>query len=157
MKLHHIKLLSILLTVLLTSCKESADTPPFNFFCKIKLINKDGSSPLKENRDRISEITVSLIKPLNNDAKIIDVSYLEYNECLSIQVQEWEATIKNGGDYEQEYSIEIQYPEDIRKGKDTIRIKYRFKDSRPSAIEAFCNDKKPQYMDVDATYFEVEN
>ncbi|WP_291596645.1 hypothetical protein [Bacteroides sp.] len=153
MKLHHIKLLSFLLAVLLTSCKESVDTPPFNFFCEVKLINKDGSSPLKENRDKISEITVDLIKPQNNDTQIIGVSYIEYYECLRIQI----ADIKNGGNYEREYSIEIQYPENIRKGKDTIRIKYQFKDHRSSVIGAFYNDKKAQYMEADATYFEIEN
>lgn len=47
--------------------------------------------------------------------------------------------------------------EEIRRRKDTIRIKYRFKDYRPSIIEAFYNDKKPQYMGTDVTYFEVEN
>ena len=70
MKLHHIKLLSFLLAVFLTSCKESTDTPPFVFRCLVKLVNEDGSLPLEENKDKTSEITINLIKPTDNNAQI---------------------------------------------------------------------------------------
>lgn len=157
MKLYHIKLLSFLLVVFQTSCKESTDTPPLVFQCKVKLVNKDGSLPLKENKDKISEITVNLIKPTDNNVQIDNVYFLAYDDCLNIQILDRKATIKNDGNYEQEYRLEVQYPEEIRKRKDMIKIIYRFKDYRPSVTEAFYNDKKPQYMNTDATYFEVEN
>lgn len=157
MKLYHIKLLSFLLSVFLTSCKESTDTPPFVFQCQVKLVNEDGSLPLKENKDKISEITINLIKPTDNNAQIENMFYLDYDGCLNIQILDRKVTIKNDGNYDQEYRLEIQYPEEIRRRKDTIRVKYRFKDYRPSIIEAFYNDKKPQYMGTDVTYFEVEN
>lgn len=44
--------------------------------------------------------------------------------------------------YEQEHIFGILDLEDIRQEKDAIRIKYQFKDSRPSVIEAFYNDKE---------------
>lgn len=157
MRLYHIKLLSFLIVVFLTSCKESTDTPPFVFQCQVKLVNKDGSLPLKKNKDKISEITINLIKPTDNNTQIENMFYLDYDDCLNIQILDRKATIKNDGNYDQEYRLEIQYPEEIRRRKDTIRIKYRFKDYRPSIIEAFYNDKKPQYMGTDVTYFEVEN
>lgn len=157
MKLYHIKLLSFLLAVFLTSCKENSDTPPFVFQCQVKLVNEDGSLPLEENKDKISEITINLIKPTDNNAQIKIVFYLDYDGRFNIQVLDRKATIKNDGNYDQEYRLEIQYPEEIRRRKDTIRVKYRFKDYRPSIIEAFYNDKKPQYMGTDVTYFEVEN
>ena len=157
MKLHHIKLLSFLLAVFLTSCKESTGTPPFVFRCLVKLVNEDGSLPLEENKDKTSEITINLIKPTDNNAQIENMLYLDYDGNLNIQILDRKATIKNDGNYDQEYRFEIQYPEEIRRRKDTIRIKYRFKDYRPSIIEAFYNDKKPQYMGTDVTYFEVEN
>ncbi|MCS2591108.1 hypothetical protein NXX56_07090 [Bacteroides thetaiotaomicron] len=112
---------------------------------------------LEENKDKTSEITINLIKPTDNNAQIENMLYLDYDGNLNIQILDRKATIKNDGNYDQEYRFEIQYPEEIRRRKDTIRIKYRFKDYRPSIIEAFYNDKKPQYMGTDVTYFEVEN
>lgn len=83
----------------------------------MKLINEDGSSPLQENKDKINQITVNLLSPINKDTQITDISYLTYYNCLNIQVREWEACIKHKGNYEQEYILEIQYPEEIRKEK----------------------------------------
>ena len=86
MKLHHIKLLSFLLAVFLTSCKESTDTPPFVFRCLVKLVNEDGSLPLEENKDKTSEITINLIKPTDNNAQIENMLYLDYDGNLNIQI-----------------------------------------------------------------------
>ena len=114
MRLHKTKLLYVLFTLfILIGCKESTDTPPFIFNCKVKLINEDGSSPLQENKDKINQITVNLLSPINKDTQITDISYLTYYNCLNIQVREWEACIKHKGNYEQEYILEIQYPEEI--------------------------------------------
>lgn len=158
MRLHQSKLLYFLLTVfVLISCKESTDTPPFIFHCKVKLINKDGRSPLSENKDKINQITVNLLKPINNDAKVTDISYIEYYNCLDIQIEERDACLKNNGNYEQEYILEIQYPEVIRKEKDTIKIKYQFKNVSPSIIGAYYNDKKPTDTSVHDVTFEIEN
>ena len=96
---------------------------------------------LEENKDKTSEITINLIKPTDNNAQIENMLYLDYDGNLNIQILDRKATIKNDGNYDQEYRFEIQYPEEIRRRKDTIRIKYRFKDYRPSIIEAFYNDK----------------
>lgn len=117
MKLHHIKLLSFLLAVFLTSCKESTDTPPFVFRCLVKLVNEDGSLPLEENKDKTSEITINLIKPTDNNAQIENMLYLDYDGNLNIQILDRKATIKNDGNYDQEYRFEIQYPEEIRRKK----------------------------------------
>ena len=95
---------------------------------------------MQENKDKINQITVNLLSPINKDTQITDISYLTYYNCLNIQVREWEACIKNKGNYEQEYILEIQYPEEIRKEKDTIKIKYQFKNARPSIVEAHYND-----------------
>lgn len=158
MKLHQTKLLYVLFTLfILIGCKESTDIPPFIFNCKVKLINKDGSSPLSENKDKINQITVNLLKPINNDAKVTDISYLEYYNCLDIQIREWEACIKNNGNYEQEYILEIQYPKVIREEKDTIKIKYQFKNARPSIIEAYYNDLRPANISVNDVTFEIDN
>ena len=94
MKLHHIKLLSFLLAVFLTSCKESTDTPPFVFRCLVKLVNEDGSLPLEENKDKTSEITINLIKPTDNNAQIENMLYLDYDGNLNIQILDRKATIK---------------------------------------------------------------
>lgn len=155
MKLHHIKLLYFLLSVSLTSCKESADIPPFNFLCRMKLVTEDGRLPLKENKDKISKIMVNLIKPQDSDVQINDVFYLDYYDCLNIQIMD--RKVSNSSNYEREYSIQVCYPEEIRKGKDTIKVKYQFDGSRPSIIEAFYNNEEPQYMGSDAIYFEVKN
>ena len=141
----------------LIGCKENTDTPPFIFNCKVKLINEDGSSPLQENKDKINQITVNLLSPINKDTQITDISYLTYYNCLNIQVREWEACIKNKGNYEQEYILEIQYPEEIRKEKDTIKIKYQFKNARPSIVEAHYNDIRATDTSVNDVTFEIEN
>lgn len=158
MKSHCIRLFYFLfITFLLTSCKESTDTPPFSLCFDIKLINEDGSSSLKKNRDLTDEITVILLKPINDAAEITDISYLDYHDCLKIQVIEWGAASKNDGNYEQEYIMEIQYPEEIRNNTDTLKIKVQFKNARPLIIEAFYNDKRPKYVGLDVTSFEIEN
>lgn len=110
MKLHHIKLLSFLLAVFLTSCKESTDTPPFVFRCLVKLVNEDGSLPLEENKDKTSEITINLIKPTDNNAQIENMLYLDYDGNLNIQILDRKATIKNDGNYDQEYRFETNIP-----------------------------------------------
>ena len=108
MRLHKTKLLYVLFTLfILIGCKENTDTPPFIFNCKVKLINEDGSSPLQENKDKINQITVNLLSPINKDTQITDISYLTYYNCLNIQVREWEACIKNKGNYEQEYILDF--------------------------------------------------
>lgn len=87
MRLHKTKLLYVLFTLfILIGCKENTDTPPFIFNCKVKLINEDGSSPLQENKDKINQITVNLLSPINKDTQITDISYLTYYNCLNIQV-----------------------------------------------------------------------
>lgn len=158
MRLHKTKLLYVLFTLfILIGCKENTDTPPFIFNCKVKLINEDGSSPLQENKDKINQITVNLLSPINKDTQITDISYLTNYNCLNIQVREWEACIKNKGNYEQEYILEIQYPEEIRKEKDTIKIKYQFKNARPSIVEAHYNDIRATDTSVNDVTFEIEN
>lgn len=158
MEHYHIKLsYFLLIAFVLTCCKESVDTPPFIFHCKVKLISEDGSSFFEKNKDKINQIKVTLLKPLNNDVKVTAVSYLEYYNCLDIQIQEWEACIKNNGNYEQEYIWEIQYPEVIRKKKDTVKIKYQFKNACPSIIEAYYNDIKPTDTSTNDVTFTIKN
>lgn len=155
--MHLIKLLSFLFLIfLLNSCKESTDMPPFNFNCNVKIINKDESSPFKEYKDKIREITVKLLSPLNNDINI-DMSYNGYYDCLNIQLQEWGAVNKNNGSYEREYVMEIQFPEEIRDKKDVIRVRILFEKGYPFLKEAYYNDIKPKYMGLDETFFEIEN
>lgn len=110
MKLHHIKLLSFLLAVFLTSCKESTDTPPFVFRCLVKLVNEDGSLPLEENKDKTSEITINLIKPTDNNAQIENMLYLDYDGNLNIQILDRKATIKNDGNYDQSIDSKSNIP-----------------------------------------------
>lgn len=121
----------------------------------MKLVTEDGRLPLKENKDKISKIMVNLIKPQDSDVQINDVFYLDYYDCLNIQIMD--RKVSNSSNYEREYSIQVCYPEEIRKGKDTIKVKYQFDGSRPSIIEAFYNNEEPQYMGSDAIYFEVKN
>lgn len=157
MKQHYIKLLCFLFTAfLLTGCKESVDAPPFNLFLTIKLINENGSSPLKENRDKVGDIKVNLIKPINDTAKS-SILYLDYYDCLRIQVVDWSVTSKNGGNFEQEYIMEIQYHEKIRQETDILKFKIRFENARPFIIESFYNNETPQYMGLDVVSFEINN
>ena len=64
---------------------------------------------------------------------------------------------QNKGNYEQEYILEIQYPEEIRKEKATIKIKYQFKNARPSIVEAHYNDIRATDTSVNDVTFEIEN
>jgi len=65
MRLHKTKLLYVLFTLfILIGCKENTDTPPFIFNCKVKLINEDGSSPLQENKDKLTRTLKLLTYPI---------------------------------------------------------------------------------------------
>lgn len=158
MNSYSIKLFCFLFAMfLLIACKESTDTPPFILCIDVKLINEDGGLPLKEHKDKIEYITVNLANSINNAGEVINISYIDYPDCLRIQVLEWNAISKKDGNYEQEYIMEIHYPEEIRKKTDILKIKVQFKDAIPSVIEAFYNDQKAQYMGLDVIYFEIEN
>lgn len=148
-------LFCVIASLFFVSCKESTETPPFVFNCDIQLINKDGSSPFSENKDKIKLIAIKVQQPL--EAEVASVSYVDHSDYLSIQISEWNVANRNKGHSEQEYIVQIQYPKEIRKETDTLRIKYQFKDYRPSVIEAFYNDEKPQSMKTEATSFKIEN
>lgn len=148
-------LFSLIISFFLIGCKESTETPPFVFDCYIQLTNEDGSSLFLENKDKIKLISVKLQKPL--EAKVSPAHYLEYRDYLFIQISEWDVANRNKGNSEQEYIVEIKYPDEIRKETDIFRIKYQFKDYRPSVVEAFYNDQEAQQTDSGAIFFKIKN
>lgn len=145
-------LYAIVVICSLVACKDTTDTPPFNFRYMVRLIDEDGSSSLQKNQNRINEITVNLLEPYN--AEIVNLVYLESYDYLDIQVQEWSPNIK---DDIEDYMIEMQYPKDIRSKKDTLRVRYQFNGTQPYIINAFYNDIEPQYMRTEIIVFELEN
>ncbi len=158
MNLHCLKLLCFFFTMFsLTGCKESTDMPPFTLCLDIKLINENGSLPLKENKDKINDIIINLLNPINTAAKVASISYLDYPNCLRMQIAEWGANLKNNGNYEQEYIMEINYPKEIREKIDVLKIKVQFKDKVPSIVNAYYNNQEAQYIGLDIIYFEIKN
>ena len=71
------------------------------------------------------------------EAKVINVDYLEYSNELYIQISKWNVANKNKGNLDREYIAEIQYPEEIRKETDILRVKFLFKDYLPSIVGGF--------------------
>lgn len=139
-----------------TGCKDSVDTPPFSFICKIRFIDQDGSSLLQKNKERINEIAVKMLEPSDSDTKV-SVEYMEVADFLAIQVIEWKGGIKNDGNRIQDYKIQLQSPEVFSKQeKDTIRIRYQFKNYTPSVIEGFFNNEKPESMATELIVFKIE-
>lgn len=68
---------------------------------------------------------------------MINVDYLEYSNELYIQISKWNVANKNKGNLDREYIAEIQYPEEIRKETDILRVKFLFKDYLPSIVGGF--------------------
>lgn len=143
------------LSIMLVSCKESVETPPFSFVFTISIIDQNGNSLLQKHKDKIKEIAVSILEPSSGDIHV-NVTYVEISEYLGILISEPEGGVKNGGNRLQDYILQIQYPEVFsNQEKDIIRIRYQFKNYYPNAIEAFYNDKKPKSLDTMGASFEI--
>lgn len=142
----------IFIAFFLVSCKETDDIVPFNFHCLIRVVDEDGSSSFKKNPDETCKIVTNLIEPRN--ARIVNFVYLKDYDYVDIQVQEHNSNIKEGI---ANYILEVQYPNEIRLLKDTIKVEYEFEMNQPYIISAFCNGKKSEYMEKDVIAFEVKN
>lgn len=150
-------LLCIVSVFLLTGCKDDNGVlPPFTFTCFVRLVDSDGNSVLQENKDKLGEVKVSL-PDAADEKRVVDVSYSKTDDHLAIQVFEWRESLKNNGNYDQEYVVQIQYPDIIRNQKDTIKVKFRFRDGVPSVVEASYNEEKPQLTYDTSVVFEIEN
>lgn len=52
--------------------------------------------------------------------------------------------------------MEINYPKEIRKKMDVLKIKVQFKDEVPSIINAYYDNQEAQYIGLDIIYFEIK-
>lgn len=128
---------SIIFILGFTCCNnEDPDTPPFCFSCLIHLPDKNGESLLETNEQLLKDIEAYIVKPVNEGICIYDINYLRSANCLQINLSDSYTLIENKGTYEQEYIVKVKYPDEIRTGTDIIRIKYQFKDYRPTIKEA---------------------
>lgn len=148
---------SIIFILGFTSCdNEDPDTPPFCFSCLIHLLDKNGESMLETNEQLLKDIEAYIVKPVNEGICIYDINYLQSANCLQINLSDSYTLIENKGTYEQEYILKVKYPDEIRTGTDIIRIKYQFKDYRPTIKEAYYNAIKPQEMDASTIVFQIK-
>lgn len=148
---------SIIFILGFTSCdNEDPDTPPFCFSCLIHLLDKNGESMLETNEQLLKDIEAYIVKPVNEGICIYDINYLQSANCLQINLSDSYTLIENKGTYEQEYILKVKYPDEIRTGTDIIRIKYQFKDYRPTIKEAYYNAIKPQEIDASTIVFQIK-
>lgn len=148
---------SIIFILGFTSCdNEDPDTPPFCFSCLIHLLDKNGESMLETNEQLLKDIEAYIVEPVNEGICIYDINYLQSANCLQINLSDSYTLIENKGTYEQEYILKVKYPDEIRTGTDIIRIKYQFKDYRPTIKEAYYNAIKPQEMDASTIVFQIK-
>lgn len=148
---------SIIFILGFTSCdNEDPDTPPFCFSCLIHLLDKNGESMLETNEQLLKDIEAYIVEPVNEGICIYDINYLQSANCLQINLSDSYTLIENKGTYEQEYILKVKYPDEIRTGTDIIRIKYQFKDYRPTIKEAYYNAIKPQEIDASTIVFQIK-
>lgn len=144
------------LLFLTIGCKESVETPPFVFDCKVRFIDQDGNSLLQNNKDKANEVTVKMLEPLSSDI-IVSVDYFASSDFLYLQIAEKRGGSKNKGNRLQDYIIQLHSPNVFSKQEnDTIRIRYQFKDYTPSIIDAFFNDEKPESITTEEIVFKIK-
>lgn len=148
---------SIIFILCFTSCdNEDPDTPPFSFSCLIHILDKNGESLLDPNEQLLKDIEAYIVEPVNEGISVYGINYLRSVNCLQINISDSYTLIENKGTYEQEYIVKVKYPDEIRTGTDIIRIKYQFKDYRPTIKEAYYNTIKPQEMDASTIVFQIK-